>query len=328
MSGGSFLWTRILLAGVGAAACGLVFYLGRELFDKQTGLTAACFTAISPVMTGFSVVILSETLFAACLLASLLVLAKLINTKFQPDQRNRAILLSLGAGVTIAAACYVRPSWLAVGPIFAVLYPLMADNRKQAALRSLLVLSGLGLALFPWAYRNQKISGHWIATTLWVGPSLYDGLNPRAIGDSDMSFFENDRALERMTEFEVDRFYRRKAWQFVAENPGRALQLALLKLVRFWKPWPNAAQFHGWLNRTAVLVFFIPVMLLAVRGCWICRRQFWPVCLTLGPVLYFAAIHTLFVASLRYRLPAEYPLCVLSAVGLQSWLHKQPETSV
>jgi hypothetical protein len=38
---------------------------------------------------------------------------------------------------------------------------------------------------------------------------------------------------------------------------------------------------------------------------------------TLGPVLFFAALHAVFVGSQRYRLPAEYPLAVLAAAG---WL--------
>src|SRR5690606_28432057 len=44
---------RLLLAGVGALGCGLVYVLGRMLFDIPVGTTAAALTAIAPVMVGF-----------------------------------------------------------------------------------------------------------------------------------------------------------------------------------------------------------------------------------------------------------------------------------
>ena len=63
-------FARCLLAGVGTLACGLAYLLGKELFDERVGNLAAAMTAVSPVMAGFSVEILSETLFAATLLAN------------------------------------------------------------------------------------------------------------------------------------------------------------------------------------------------------------------------------------------------------------------
>lgn len=67
----------------------------------------------------------------------------------------------------------------------------------------------------------------------------------------------------------------------------------------------------------------MPVCGLATRGWWLTRQQPWAWLLPLGPILYFAAIHAVFVGSLRYRLPAEYPLCVLAAVGLNDWFGRQ-----
>ena len=45
----------------------------------------------------------------------------------------------------------------------------------------------------------------------------------------------------------------------------------------------------------------------------------WLIVLTAGPALYFALVHTVFVGSVRYRLPAEYALLVLTAAGLR-WI--------
>ena len=314
-----FLAARMLLAGVGTLGCGLVYWLGKELFDETTGLIAAGLTAVMPTMVIFSVVILSETLFAAALLASLLAMSKLAKTDLNPFCLWRSICLPLAAGAMVALACYVRPSWLLAAPLFALLNLWIAENKKEAVLRGGLVMAGLCLALAPWAFRNYRVTGHWVVTTLWVGPSLYDGLNPKATGDSNMQFFEEDKLMDKMSEYEVDQVYRQKARQFAFSNPGRTIQLAFIKLWRFWKPWPNAAQFGGGWTKLAVGLFFVPLVLLAGRGWWTCRAQPWSWLLTLGPILYFSILHMVFVASLRYRLPAEYPLCLLSAAGLRSF---------
>ncbi len=314
-----FLVARFMLAGVGTLACGLVYWLGCELFDKKTALVAAGLTACLPAMVGFSVVILSETMFAAALLASLIAMARLTKVGFDRDRLMTSTWLSLTVGAFVAAACMVRPSWLLIGPGFACLYWFFADNRKRATVNAVLMMVGLGAVMFPWALRNHRVTGHWVMTTLWVGPSLYDGLNPNATGDSDMTFIRTDDLTVRLSEYEVDQHYRQKAWQFVAENPVRTIELAFVKLARFWKPWPNAAQFQsGWL-RAGICLSSVLMIVLAVRGWWVSRGDVWPTILTVGPILYFAAIHMIFVSSLRYRLPTEYPLCLLVAVGITSW---------
>jgi 4-amino-4-deoxy-L-arabinose transferase-like glycosyltransferase len=328
VAGESFLFARILLAAVGTVACGLVYWLGKELFDETIGLMAAGIAAILPTFVGFSVVILSETLFAATLLAGLVFMAKLTKTGFATETRQKGIRLSLTVGLMMAAACYVRPSWLLAGPFFGLIYLADADNKKQAALRSGLILTALFLALLPWAYRNYQITDHWIFTTLWAGPSLYDGLNPSATGESDMEFIKTDRLYAKgKSEYEIDQHYRKKAWQFVVENPGRTAELAWIKLLRFWKPWPNAEQFQNLGYCLGVAVFFIPMVMFAIFGLWTHSNQLWVCLLTAGPILYFTLIHMIFVGSLRYRLPAEYPLCVLSAVGISTLLSARRKAS-
>jgi 4-amino-4-deoxy-L-arabinose transferase-like glycosyltransferase len=327
--GSGLLPARLLLCVVGTVACGLVYWLGRELVDPGAGLIAAALAAVCPTLVGFTPLILSETLFAACLLGSLIAMAVLVRGRSSrasaaggPPMGGpvRRWLLALGTGALIGIACYVRPSWLLSAPAFAALILLLRPNRRAAAVEGALVVAAVLLTLVPWGLRNQRVTGHFVLTTLWVGPSLYDGLNPDATGDSNMAFYDRDNLLGRgLTEYEVDRHYRREALDFVRSNPGRALRLAFVKLGRFLNPLPNAQQFGQWWLKAAVAASFVPALLFAVRGGWDLRRDTWALILTAGPLLYFASIHMVFVSSLRYRLPAEYPLLVLSAVGLRCW---------
>ena len=51
----------------------------------------------------------------------------------------------------------------------------------------------------------------------------------------------------------------------------------------------------------------------------------WPLVLTWGPVLGFAGVCLVFVGSVRYRLPGEFPLAVAAAVGgLDLWDRRSP----
>ena len=320
---GSSQWpARLVLSVVGTVACGLVYWLGCELVDRRTGLVACGLAAVSPAIVGFTPLILSETMFAACLLASLIAMARLLRRHQHAVGApvgflDRTTLLALLTGALVSVACYVRPSWLLVGPLFGLALVLMSKFRQVAMVHAVLLVAGM-IVLLPWGYRNQGVTGHFVLTTLWVGASLYDGLSPNATGESDMTFFDRDNLLAGMSEYEVDRYYRAAAWDFARANPGRTAHLAIVKLGRFWNPCPNAAQFQNWGACLALGGFFVSVVILAMLGSWQMRGRPEVLLLTVGPILYFTAIHTVFVSSLRYRLPAEYPLLIASAIGLLS----------
>ena len=131
-----------------------------------------------------------------------------------------------------------------------------------------------------------------------------------------MSFIETDGIYATETEYNADRIYRRKAIEFAWANPGRVLGLALNKLGRYFAVIPNADQFADWRARLLLAVWSLPLFLFAVRGAWLSRGRPELLVATLFSLLFFAAVHSLFVGSLRYRLPAEDPLLVLVAIGL------------
>jgi len=316
------LWIRMLLAGVGTGACGLAYWLGRELVDHATGLATCFLAAVSPMFIAFSVLFLSETLFALALLASLVGLAKLLANNSQSSSARaarRTHARAFLAGLLSGAATLVRPTWLPVAPLIAVIYLFATGEPRQRLVPATLLVAALALVLTPWTIRNFHVTGHFIPTTLWVGPSLYDGLSPKATGDSDMAFIETDGRYSREWgpdfEFEADRHYRQEAFHFAKQHPLRTIGLAFKKLGRFFNPFPNAAQFKRWAVLMGVGLFELPALGLALVGLWQWRANLRLCLLAAGPVLYFALVHAVFVGSVRYRLPAEYPLLVLTAVG-------------
>jgi len=318
------LGARLMLAVLGTLTCGLVFVLGRQLFDETTAATGALLAAVSPTMIGFSVIILSETVFALAMLICLLMLCGLART-MRGEMRCSLVWAAL-VGVSTGVATLVRPSWLLVAPGCCLVLTLWARSRLAAAAQSACLLAACLLTLLPWGYRNWQVTrqttgtGHWVVTTLWSGPSLYDGWNPTADGGSNMQFFERDRLMSRMSEQAVDRHYRNLAFRYAWTHPQRVAELAILKMKRFWSLWPTSAVLQRVDVRLIMTAYFVPIFLLGLRGAWLVRRQRWHLLLCVGPLLYFSAIHLVFVGSMRYRLPAEFPFLLLSAFGVRSLL--------
>ncbi len=312
VSGDSVLAARFVICAIGAFGSSIVFWLGQSLVSDRVGWLAGLWTAFSPTLAGFTPLILTESVFATCLVGSILLL-HFLNQRLQSDRPTA--WLALATGLAVGLATYMRPTWLLAAPAFAALLLWEHRNARGLLAATVLIFAGVG-SLVPWAVRNQQATGHFVLTTLWVGPSLYDGLHPGATGASDMQFVEDDDYIVKMGEFESNLYYRDEAIAFAKSNPRRSLVLATIKLARFWSPLPNAEQFKSLVPRAACLIGFVPLMLLAAKGGWVGRKQIWLLILTLSPIGYFSLLHMVFVGSLRYRLPAEYPLSVLAAVGL------------
>lgn len=316
-------WARALSAICGTLAVAAVYALGRQLFDPATGLVAACLAGIYPGTIGDSVFVLSEAPFCPLMVVQLVIAA----AGWQSATARRAGWLAGLAGVLAGLATLVRPSWLLFAPFAAVLGVVFGRDRGKHLRLGAITLATLAMTMAPWWIRNWQVTGHFVPTTLQVGASLYDGLNPQADGSSEMSFVPRFEDEERKAElghanasepfeYRLDRRMRDAALDWATAHPGRAAQLALVKVLRLWNVWPNDAQFRSWPLRLAVLATYAPAMALAACGAWRSQNRGWPYVLTWLPAVYLTLLHTVFVSSIRYRDPAVLSLLVLAAATL------------
>jgi 4-amino-4-deoxy-L-arabinose transferase-like glycosyltransferase len=311
------LWARLENALVSTLAVVAVGWLTRTLFGPRQALVAVALTACYPGAVMMGALVLSEAPFAALMIAQLAAWATAAKT---PSAR-RGAALALLAGVLAGAATLTRPSWLLFTPLALPLSFIGGPWRRRLA-ESLLVLAGLIAVMTPWVVRNEWATGHFVPTTLQVGASLYDGLNPQATGASDMRFVERFRAEEQRTptgpgrerlEWRLDRRLRREALAWAASHPGEAFRLSLVKLGRMWNLWPNDAAFSSWTIRLIVLFTYFPLVIFAIIGAARTVRAGWPYWLCWLPAVYLTLLHMVFVSSVRYREPLMLPLAALAA---------------
>jgi 4-amino-4-deoxy-L-arabinose transferase-like glycosyltransferase len=330
------LAVRLVQAALGAASVYLVYRLTSQISPPVTlactdvtppsrrwtvPLAAAAVAAIHPYYLFMSSLILSEAVFVPLMLASLWGLAVLWSA---PGASNglswrRGSLVALASGAAAGLAILVRPSWGLFVPVILLIWFMAQGNDRSAlltALRGALVFAlALALTMSPWWLRNAGIYGRFVPTALWMGASLYDGLNPKATGASDMVAFLEDPEIWPLDEQDQDAVLTRRAVTFARENPARAIKLAVIKLARYWSPWPNAEGFRSRSLVVAGAVVEIPIFGLMALGAWDRRRDRRAWALLAGPLLYFCAIHLVFASSMRYRIPGEMPALGLAAMG-------------
>lgn len=326
------LWVRGLSAMLGTLAVAGVYWLGRVCFDPVTGLIAASLATIYPGAIGMSVYVLSEAPFCPLMLAQL----ALWSAAGKSVEGNSAVVMAIGAGFFGGMATLMRPSWLLFTPLAVLLSVALCTPRRKHLTLGFAVLLTMVAVMMPWWIRNGRVTGRVVATTLQVGVSLYDGLNPEANGASRMDFVPGFTAQARMRyeeakrndvrepregfEFYLDREFRSASLAWAFEHPGRVIELATIKFSRMWNVWPNESDFRSWPMRLVVVFSYVPLLILGWWGVWKFHRPIWPLILCWLPAIYFTALHVVFVSSVRYREPAMLCLMAPAAAMLKVWL--------
>ena len=262
-----------------------------------------------------------------------------------------AFFIAVLSGCASGVAALIRPSWMLFPPMAAAFFLLVGGGvaRRRHALVALGIGLGMAVVMAPWWWRNAELTGRFVPTTLQTGTSLLDAWNSDADGSSRWEpvqrvidarreeFFRDhghrpgdatSTPAERMAfEIGVNETCGQAARRWAVENPGQVTWLALQKFGRLWNPIPNESAFRAWPVLIVSILLYIPVVAGAM---FVVFRTFFhsvagdtpgaagtipariPVLLCILPIMYFTAIHMVFVSSIRYREPL-IPLMVILA---------------
>jgi 4-amino-4-deoxy-L-arabinose transferase-like glycosyltransferase len=307
--GGNLRVIRAAQALLDATCVLAVWLLARRWLAPTGSLIAAAIVALNPFLIYFTGLILSETLFTAMLAWGLVLLLA------------RGGRWWIGGGALLALSILVRPGAIALPVVLGLIAALL--NRDTAgpyhrrwppAGATTLLLTAV--ALLPWAIRNHRVLGQWIWTSTNAGFTAYDGFNSDATGASDQDFVRLMPQLRRMTEIERNQYLQQRAGEFVRMHRGRALQLSINKAGRTWTLWPLSSQFSRPPYVIVACLFSGAFYLMVLAGLWYGTLPQLAKVLLLVPAIYFTLSAILTVGSLRYRLPAEVPMAVLAAAGV------------
>jgi len=318
------IYARALSAVLGVLAVGAVICLAWQLFGADVAMAAGALATFYPGAIAMSMLVLAEAPFCPLMLLQMICWTAACKI----DNPSRRVIWSVLGGLAAGAAVLVRPSWLLFTPFAIVVSLALRRDRKEHLVIGMAMMLGLVLAMTPWWIRNYNVAGRFVPTTLQVGASLYDGLNPEADGGSNMYFVDPSRRrltkLDKVAttkpsepfEVRLDHQLRNDAVDWAKQNPSRVLQLMAIKFLRMWNALPNAAELQSWPARLIVMFGYLPLLVFGIWGWWSFNSRGWPYLLCFLPAVYFTLLHVIFVSSIRYRQPAMLPIIVLAAGAL------------
>jgi 4-amino-4-deoxy-L-arabinose transferase-like glycosyltransferase len=315
---GAYAPIRIAFAFLGAATCAIAYLAGIELTGKRTvAALAGILCAFYPPLVWHSVHLMTEPLFilfsAGCIYAAFL---------FRRTGRLRwAALAGLAAGL----AALSRSMLIGFLPLLAI-WMWWARRRLGRGWSGAALFCAVALAtLAPWIVRNAIVFRQFVPATTDAGHGFYVANNERSLDDprgfykpDDWSFLLKPGETS-IGEVEASRRLMRIAGGYLLSHPGVALRLMARRFATLWKFYPNP----DFVGRAEVLVYavaYIPLFPFMLLGLWRAHRrreaERMDLLLVDGLILYTTAIHTVFLAMLRYREPLMPFLLIFAAMGI------------
>jgi 4-amino-4-deoxy-L-arabinose transferase-like glycosyltransferase len=308
---GGILLARLAQALLGAAGAAIAARLGRALGGWPAAWIAGGLVALDPYNVYFCSLLLTEALFTPLLLVFVGCCAILA------EKVRNLSWATAGVALTGGLLILARPSAALLVPLAWGLVWWLSRDRRTALARVAWGPLVLAVLLLPWGLRNLAVLGSpaWLSAN--GGVTLYDAQGPQADGSSDQSFLAEMPELDDLGEVTRDRYLQQRALDQMRADPGRVAHLALAKVTRMWRPTPNVAAGLG--VRVASAAYTVVTVLGALLGLVVVWRSpkrglarrvhvfVW------ASVVYFTLLHSIYIGSVRYRIPLMPLLAVATA---------------
>jgi 4-amino-4-deoxy-L-arabinose transferase-like glycosyltransferase len=231
-------------------------------------------------------------------------------------------------------------------------------QRKATLISIPIICLAFAAGMSPWWVRNYRVFEKFVPFSTMGGFTLYESCSEYADGGPNNGkivipsyqdgmlikasvYLQNSSRCETIyimpedlhpnmakeRELRNDEYLKYKSRRWIKSNPYKFLKLMPVKFLRTWNVVPNYEGARGWHYLALSLYSYLPVMVLALWGVIKYRREWREIYILLIPAFYFAALHTVFMGSIRYRLPAMGCIIVLAAASIAAKSPANPPRS-
>ena len=257
-----YLPAIIAQSAVGALTAVVIYYIGRELFNRQTAAIAGIVTALYPYYVSHDGKVQDTALFTF-----ITALCIFIFIKCRKSQSN--ILWAL-AGLILGSALLTR-AMLQPFAVIVFLWFGYTHGRKV-----LLTIAVFVLTISPWLIRNYLQIGSLVFTSQ-TGRFVWDAHNDDtfvyypAIGIDNVEWnawkklpLEEQSRIQAMAEIPQSDYFQAKGFDYIKTHPGLTIYQGLLKIKTAfsWMLSPS----DTWLKQIVYFVSYFPILILGLWG--------------------------------------------------------------
>ncbi len=234
------LWVvRIIQLLMGVVNCLLIYLIAKKLFNATVGILTAILMSCYPMLIFYEILIMPTTLII--FLNSLLILS-FFELK---DKFNRKNLFLFGLILGIVSLAEPGIILFAAAIIVWLFFYFKDKPKRLLALYSLILISGMILALGLNTLKNYFVTKDLILVSAHGGINFYIGNNPSAsgladipsyLGPSQKSHLEDSRLVaeeilkKQLKPSQVSNFWLQKSFAFIKRYPRLYLGLLFKKL--------------------------------------------------------------------------------------------------
>jgi tetratricopeptide (TPR) repeat protein len=334
---GSKLLAFGVQAGLDAASCAMIAWIGIRLFGAWTGGLAGLGAAVYGPLVFYTGTLLTPTIIVFLMLVTTVLL---VRYQMRPGWR-----WALSAGIVLGLASLGRGNNFLLVPLAALFFRIHGGGWKPALRHGLLFAAGALFVVGGMTARNYLVEGKLVPISANFA-AFYVGHNPGATGIYQMPDFTSGAGFQDevwgtreaisakvgrpLTLAEASTELFREGLAFAKEHPGAEARLALTKFYYFWNrtesptnlSYSFARDFSGVL-RALPLGFGVvaPLGLLGLGLAGRRRREH----LVLHLVLAVTVLTGLFFfVSAEYRMPAVPVLLLFAAHAVEVGVRRLP----
>ena len=237
--GYNFFIVRILQSILHGLTCLLIFLIGRNIFNRNVGITAAILFAVNPFLIFFSGEIGTETLFTFLIAATIYSITLFLKSK------NKTLVLIM-SGLLFTASMMTRTIFLSLLP-FLIIWLYYVSDKKNAWKNVIVFFLSFFIALMPWIIRNYSVHGHFVLSGTNMGHNLNIGAlmegvdygealkKFKEIAGYDYKDLENPKNRSLPTsEYELQKQGIERALKLIAADPAKWIKVRALNAFNLW----------------------------------------------------------------------------------------------